>query len=261
MPEHSPERRLELGERVSRLRGSVLHGAPLVAAFLFGRAAGHAVAGKAAPSKTEQKLMLHVRDFDNQNAALIPTLLQVAALYSLPMGVEKVGSKAMSKPISVRMRSGNVADVLTLAVRQLPGYAWAVEDGAVDIFGNKERSDPSNLFNFVLPSFEVHDQTLDAASLELRTTLVLEVLKPPGVGGSYLGSAELEKRRISFSLRQPSVRHVLNHMVALDGGAVWLARVRPNCLQHLPEAGFWMVLPHSDRDPLNLVDLSPCRSR
>ena len=177
------------------------------------------------------------------------------------MGIEKVTPRAMRQPIRIRVNGGNVASLLTLAVHRVPGYAWAVEDGTVDIFGEEERSDPSNLLSFVLPSFEVHDQTLNTASMDLRTKLVLEVLKPPGIYGDYIGNSELEKKRMSFALRKPTARQVLNYMVALYGGAVWLARVRPNCLRRLPDAGLWLVLPHSVEDPGYLVDLSPCDSQ
>jgi hypothetical protein len=260
MHHDNSQRAVEFGGRSSRPDRATYPVVLSVSALLLLFAGRQPQRAQATPRDVERKLAQHLVKFDNNGAPLIPTLLQLAAVYSLPMGIEKVTPKALNRPIRVRLRGGDVADVLTLAVRQVPDYAWAVEDGAIDIFGKRERSRSSNLLNFVLPSFEVHDQTLNATSNELRTTLVLEVLKPPGVGGDYLGSPELERKRISFALRKATVRQLLNTMVALDEGAVWVARVRPSCLGRLPEAGLWLVLPHAVQDPSDLVDLSPCSS-
>lgn len=227
------------------------------AVFLFSSLA-EADAQQLNDPSTEQRLAQRVVEFDNHGEPLIPTLLKIAADYSLPMGVERVVPEAVERPIDIHLRGGTVADLLTLCIRQISGYTWAVKNGAVDVFGAREESDPANLLNFVIPSFEVQHQLAEAASDHLRTVLVLTVLKPRGVVGSYPGSVEPGGRRISLALRRPTVREALNRIVTLGGDSVWVARVPPDCLSHLPEAGLWVLLPHSIQNPRDLLDLTPC---
>lgn len=209
----------------------------------------------------EKRLALRVAKFDNHGAPLITTLLRVAAVYSLPMGVEKVAPDATDKPMEVRVVGGTVAELLDRCVRRVPGYRWAVEDGAVDVFGQRERRQPSNLFNLIVPSFEAHNQTIDDLSDRLKQDVMMEVLKPKGVISSHLGTPGLQRKRLSFVAQRATVRQLLNRLVALDGESVWLARVPPTCLGHLPQAGLWVIIPHSVLNPRGLLDLSECKPR
>jgi hypothetical protein len=202
-----------------------------------------------------------VTDFDNRGSPLIQTLLQIAASYRLPMGIEKVVPVGVGKPIKVRMTNGTIAQLLDVCVAQSPGYSWAEEDGAIDVFGASERTDPSNLFNTVVRAFELRNETIDAGSDRLRTALLFETEKPKGSVGSYLGSPDLDEKRLTFTLRGKTVRQILNRMVALHGDAVWIARVPPDRLSHVPDAGLWALLPRSVQDPRQLLKLGPPDTR
>ncbi len=220
--------------------------------------------GQTSPRSTPnvgEKLAQRVARFDNHDAPLIPTLLRVAAVYSLPMGIEKVTPNAEYKPMEVTVVGGTVAELLNLCVRRVPGYTWAVEDEAVDVFGQRERRQPSNLFNLIVPSFEAHNQTIDDLSGRLKQDVIMEVLKPRGIISSDLGTPGLQKRRLSVVAQRATVRQLLNRLVALDGESVWLARVPPACVGHLPQAGLWVIIPHSVLDPSGLLDFGRCEPR
>ncbi len=240
------QRTLRRGTRRSPISSAVLVGCAL---------AFPATAWPAGGGSLARRLAASVGKFSNGGAPLIPTLLGVAAKYGIAMGIEKVTPDSLRKPVHVRLNGGTLSQLLDLCARQLPGYAWAPEDGVIDVFGRRERQDRSNLFNTVVPKFEVRDQTIDTASEQLEDNILNLVARPKGIVGSYLGSPALEARRITLSARRATLRRLLNLLVAADGQAVWIARVPPSRLSRLPEGGLWTIVPWSVSEPGDLLEV------
>jgi hypothetical protein len=215
-----------------------------------------------AKSDLRRRLGVRVGNFDNKGRALTATLLQIAADYNLPMGIEKVTPDALHKTIEVKMQAGTVSGLLDLCLKQLPDYSWSVLAGAVLVYGPDEREQPSNLLNLVIPAFAAKDSTIGHADWRLRNDLDVWAARakygwkpgakskgafvPGGIEGSYLVTLELEKKRISFSVHHAPVREILNRMVALHDGAVWVAIVYPRNLSEAPGSGLWALLPRGD---------------
>lgn len=200
------------------------------------------------------KLAQQVRGYDNGEAPLIPTLLGIADRYDLPMGIEKVTGEALRHPIRGKMAEGSVSQLLDLCFGQVQGYSWSAHDGVVHVYGVNELSRASNLFNRVVPSFEIRDQTLNAADEKLGMLVLFEVEKPKGVIGSYLPNSGLEDKRLTFVARNITVREILNGLVRLHGRSVWISRVSPASLSQLPPGGLWKILPHTVHDPSWLLE-------
>jgi hypothetical protein len=222
--------------------------------------AGRAVAGTGRASQSaalNAELAEAVRGYDNGGTALIPTLIEVAAAYRIPMGIEKVTPEALRTPVRIALREGTVADLLSACVRQLPNYRWAARDGAVDIYGERELKSRDNLFNFVVPSFEIKGGTLNDVNFRLRrltpngATAVRSQAHGAGPGevglaGDTPGDGELEGAHVDFVAQRATVRSVLNRIVALsEGKAIWIARVPPSGLSQAPRAGLWQLGPAS----------------
>jgi hypothetical protein len=203
------------------------------------------------------KLAQPVRDYDNRGMPLIATLLSIADKYDVAMGIEKVTKEAVERPASVKLQQGSLSQLLDLCVGQVPGYSWTAHDEVVHVFGGKELTQASNLFNLVVPSFEIREQTLNTADQKLGMIVLIEVERPKGIVGSYLPSSELEDKRVSFAARNTTVREILNALVRLHGKSVWIARVPPQRLSQLPQAGLWKILPHSIHDPTGLLEPFP----
>lgn len=208
------------------------------------------------PSKLRNKLAVEVKNFDNHSKPLISTLLRVAAEYHLPMGIERVVKEAVEQPITVRLLRGKVVDLLDMCIRSSPGYSWSVRDGVVHVYGSEEVKRASNLFNLVIPSFEVRNETLDRANIGLRMQLVFAKEKKGALVGSFPGSSALEDKQLSFKARNATVRYILNRLVALHGGVVWVARVPPERLSENPRSGLWQLLPRSRQDTTNLFEFN-----
>jgi hypothetical protein len=203
------------------------------------------------------KLQTVVKDFDNQNKSLIPTLLKLAADYHLPIGIERVVRQAVDEPITVRLDEGTLVTVLDLTLNQLPGYAWAAQDGVVVIYGLEELKDPSNFLNQTVASFDVKNETLDHANMRLRNMFFATQNPTGSYAGSYIGTPQLEDRPISLSVRNATLRSTLNRLAAAHGEVAWIVRVTPERLSHkpTPSAGLWQFLPRGIQDTRGIIDL------
>jgi len=202
----------------------------------------------------QAKLAGQVKGYDNGGAPLIPTLLSIADAYDLPMGIEKVTKEALARPATIKLEKGSLSRLLDLCVGQAPGYSWALRDGVVHVFGAKELAEPTNLFNLLVPSFEIREQNLNVANSRLRMTVLFAKERPAGIAGSHLGSSEFDDQRITFAARNVTLREILNSLVRLHAKSAWIARVPPERLSQLPQAGLWQILPHSVHDPTALLE-------
>jgi hypothetical protein len=206
--------------------------------------------------ETPSFLNSEVRNFDNNGEPLLPTLLLIAATYRIPMGIEQVTSESTTHHAIVRLAHGTVAELLDVCIAQLAGYAWTVRDGAVDIYGQKEWEDPSNLLNFKIPSFVSKDSTLNDANNRLRDVVFAagarpalggSSQKPGGMGGDSPGVGALEAKRVNIVAENVSVRSILNRIVVLSPSSgqqvVWVANAPPDQLGKAPSSGLWRLVP------------------
>jgi hypothetical protein len=226
----------------------------LISMWLLLSVSSASVANNKGRDELHEKLAAAVKDFDSQNSPLIPALLRVAADYKLPMGIEKVVSEALHQPLDVKLRRGTVAQLLDRCVHKVPGYSWTTQDGVILVYGADEFKNPSNLFNFVIPTFEVHDETLNTANRGLFMSLYVQKEKPSSIVGSYPGMGQFEDKRVTLTMRKATVRQILNRLVALHGSAVWMARVPPDRLSQIPHAGLWALLPNSTQNPRGFLE-------
>jgi hypothetical protein len=196
-----------------------------------------------------KKLAVRVETFDNQEKPLIETLLKIADEFHLPMGIEKVENVTINRPIQVRLKNVTVKQILDACVGQAADYSWVIKDGVILISSRSLEAQASNLFNFVIPHFKADNISLNDANHKLSNSLYYQKVKPKSFGGSQLGNLNLEGKLVSLDVKNATVRHILNSLVALHGGSVWIARVAPEATDKLPSAGLWKILPHGSYRP------------
>lgn len=242
-----------------RLLGPDLLTSAILVVLIVGLSPATKAASCGCSKDIKPKLAQPVRDYDNQGAPLIPTLLGIAETYNLAMGIERVTEDALMRPAAIKLQSGSLSQLLDLCVTRVPGYSWALDEDVVHVFGAKELTQTSNLFSLVVPSFEIREQTLNAADSKLRMTVTMLKNRPTGIVGSHLGRTEFEDARFTFAARSATVREILNSLVSLHGKSVWIARVPPERLSQLPRAGLWRILPHSVHDPKGLLEPLPAK--
>ncbi|HUJ31710.1 MAG TPA: hypothetical protein VLY23_10555 [Candidatus Acidoferrum sp.] len=198
-----------------------------------------------------------VQGFDNKAVPLVPTLLSIAETYHIPIGIEKVTPSALSSALPVRLDKGTIGDLMDLCVSQLPDYAWKTEKGVIIVYGPSELADPSNLFNLRIPDFSVRNSTLNDANNLLRS-LVLSAPGPRattptppnravGMGGDSPGIGALEEKHVDITLKDATVREILDQIVALSDTAgqpvAWIANVPPERLNQPTSGGLWRLVP------------------
>lgn len=224
---------------------AVVSACPLSAA----RAASHS-------SRANDVLASRIVHFDNHGAPLVPTFLMIGATYSIPVGIERVVPDARSRPITVRLDEGTLKQLLDMAAGSLPGYAWSLEDGVIDLYGPDERSRSTNLLNTVVHEFELNKGTINDANAKLREVIFTasavaansNLGGPLGIGGDSPGVGSLELMQFTFTMRNATVRDILNRLVRLSlgvpgGGVAWVATVPPPGLDRAPQNGLWELVP------------------
>lgn len=189
------------------------------------------------------RLSVRIASFDNEGEAFIPTLLRISAEFKVPIGIEMILPEALEQPTKIRMKRGTIKNLLDMCVQQRPEYAWKEIGGIINFYGLAEASDPSNLFNLVIPSFEVRDGTIDDADFQLRIALLREKEKVQGILGTRSTISGGSGKRLSIKLEGANVREVLNRMVGLDGSLLWVASLPPDRLSAIPQRGLWTVIP------------------
>jgi hypothetical protein len=194
-----------------------------------------------------KKLAVRVETFDNEGKPLIETLLRIADEFHLPMGIEKVENVTINRPIQVRLKNVTVKQIFDACVGQATDYSWVIKDGVILISSPSLQVQASNLFNFIIPHFRADNISLNNANQGLRFALYYEKVKPKSFGGSHLGNLSLEDKLVNLDVKNATVRHILNCLVAQHGGSVWISRVAPEAIDTLPSAGLWQILPHGSQ--------------
>jgi len=215
-------------------------------------------------SENETTLRVHlaallakpVEGFDSHGQPLVMTLLNIAAIYGIPMGIERVDEDSLHRPLSIHLAHGTVSELLDLCVAQIPGYSWTTQEGTVDVYGLTEWKEKSNLLNLSVQRFAIKDGTLNDANARLREIVFMasSALREKvhaggaiGFGGDSPGIGNLDARRFDIEMGNPTVRDVLNRLVALSADAgqriAWIATVPPNQLSGAPQSGLWRLVP------------------
>lgn len=108
----------------------------------------------------------------------------------------------------------------------------------------------------MVASFTVNEETVDHANMRLRD-MFLATQNPSGAyAGSYIGTPQLEDKRISLSMQNATIRSILNRLASVHGDVIWIARVTSERLSHkpIPSAGLWRFLPRGIQDTQGIID-------
>lgn len=203
-----------------------------------------------------------VEEYDNGGSALIPTLLDIASRYHLPMGIECVTPEAMDHPVTLKAVRTTVGGLLSLAVEKSPGFGWVHEEGAVVIGCEDERGLADNMFSRKLPTVKLSRANVNGLNEWLRnaaSTLAAPSVTTKGrneAGGMPSSFPGIGDETAGLDIYWPAgltLRQALCRAVRLypgSTGLVWIATLPPDKLYRVPGSGLWILT-----SPANAGDL------
>lgn len=186
-------------------------------------------------------LETHISSFDSNGKPMMDLVVGLAYRYKIPMALEYVDHRAAAKPIKLRLHQQTVFAVLAKVVGDVPGFKISVTNGLVQVYSPGSRSDPANLLNRVIRSYNVSGVDTEQASAELSCTLARE-LNPRVMCFSSIVPGQWGKRKITLRARDLKVYQILNEITAQNGEAIWTVLVPPGGLS-IPGHDLWYIYP------------------
>jgi hypothetical protein len=172
----------------------------------------------------DNRLQTTVAEFNASGRSMADLALELAYNYQLPMGIEYATRDAVRAPVKLRLKNRNLRDIITALVSATPGFRVDFTAGLVDISFLEARLDPSNLFNSLIPQFDVNNMDTHNADAELLCSLAKQ-RNPLGACGGSIAIGQWGDRNITLHLRNRKVYEILNAIVAQNGRAVWTPTV------------------------------------
>ena len=228
--------------------------AQIVGAVILVICANSHVWGQTIEAKLEE-----AGEFHSQKTTLRGQLVDFARRYRIPMGLELVqGNGSPLKPLHVK--SDTALNVLRKILQQRPNYDFALSDGVVNVYSIRLVNDHKNFLNLRLPEYRIQDQNLFGATYYLRLTINQTLNPNKNFGGGYGGvglNNNLHVAKITFSGENLTVRQILNRLISIHDGALWVVNLKPSktmsghlfYAQAFPETGasspefFWEFIP------------------
>jgi hypothetical protein len=194
---------------------------------------------------------MRVRVFDFRGS-MLDALLQVGRQEHLPLGIEYLDPNDLDEPISVQLHGTSVGAVVNAILNQRRGYTWRIEKGVILIGHPGMPSGERNLLDVVLREFSVPERTVlfTAATVMLRAQLERQLHPPkptPGAVGTVgsISGGRIENQVGPLTLRNVTVRQVLDRLVSQDNNAAWVILVPPTRLDRLPPKGLWYIIEYN----------------
>lgn len=192
----------------------------LIGVFLVG------IVGLAQSRQQESLLRQRVSSIHLSTANVDDTLISLAKKYNVPVGNE-VSSRRTRDSIGpstqMELKNSTVEEILNALLKSHPDYRWHLADGVINI-SSSSASEP--LLDTVIQEFEVKQQTI----AEIKKALaerpeVQSVLSETNTEFQELtimpgGNVEAPGK-YSFTLRNASVRQILNCLILQTEGHYW----------------------------------------
>jgi hypothetical protein len=186
------------------------------------------------------RLDTRVEKFDTSGRTLVQSVVDLVFKYHTPTAIEYADREASTRKLNLQFHDESVRSILEKLIQQDSEYQVSFAGEIVDIFSAKAREDPSNLFNKVIPKFEITQVDTHQADAELLCVLGREASSQ--VCGGSLAIGQWPQVKITLHLQNAKVYEVLNAITAQNGEAIWTVIARPPNLSKL-QSNFWYIYP------------------
>jgi len=170
-------------------------------------------------------------DFIPQNSSVLEQLTEIAQHYQIPMGIEWIEVPKVEKSQIEKRENMTVENLIKSVLSQSQGYKMKKKNGLVHIYPSFYVKDEKNILNLRLAHYQIDNANLYDASLRLRLE-TLKKLNPERYKGGWNGgygygtprSDGFDISNITLSIRNSTVREILNNLIKLNGNALWIMR-------------------------------------
>jgi hypothetical protein len=166
------------------------------------------------------------KEFNTQSTTLSGQLVDLAQTYGIPMGLELVaGNDKPLKPLHIK--NEKALGVLGKILQAQPGYEFDLSDGVVSVYSTRLFNDDRNFLNLILGRYRINDESLFGAWHYLRTAIKQTLHPDRNYGGGFggFGGDSLDIANLTFSGDNLTVRQILNRLVAMHDGALWMVHL------------------------------------
>jgi hypothetical protein len=187
------------------------------------------LASLAAGQTVEEKLALRAETFNSEAKSVPLQLIEVAQRFNIPMGIEWADDAQDNASGPVHIRDATVRSLLGQILARQPGYEFRLEDGVVHVFASRLLDDQCNFLNIRLGEFSLEKAKMAAATFQLWGAIITQLHPQHGYGGGYGGSSlykDFDVPKLSFVIRDLTVRQALSKIVEVQGNALWVVGIR-----------------------------------
>lgn len=209
--------------RPSTLSKIARHALGHIAVFVFALCAHSHVAAQTVATRLDQS-----KEFNTQSTTLRGQLVDLAKTYEIPMGLELLaGNDNPLKPLHIKNETA--LGVLGKILQAQPGYEFDLSDGVVNVYSTRLFNDDRNFLNLIVRSYRINDLTLFGAWHYLGLAIKRTLHPDRNYGGGYggVGGNSLDIAKLTFSGDNLTVRQILNRLVAMQDGALWVVHLNP----------------------------------
>lgn len=182
-----------------------------------------------------------VSSFSIRDLNMIDAVLQLGQEQGVPIGIEYIDAAAFRSRITLHEQDTTVGKLLD-TITHGQGYSWFANGGVIIVTHNGAPQGRKNLLNLRISEFTIaREVTLQAASQQLLGKLYF-VQHPhaTGIVGDY-PSGNPQFRVGTWTMRNATVRQILNHIVSQHNNGAWVVQQAPWNMDKEPAYGLWRV--------------------
>jgi hypothetical protein len=199
---------------------------PALIAVAFVALLGVSLTG--AITSPQNPLHREIVGYKNEESDISLALQKASYKYGVPLGIDAGVQGLGTQHTSVSISQGTVADVFDALVQQAPDYKWVQTKGVVNVM---PRQDSDSVLDLKIARFRANKATPDAivaaigSSPEVKAwvsqnRMVERDLFTPSILVGEGGKTD--QPRVSLSVKNATLRDILNMIVKKPGFRVWL---------------------------------------
>ncbi len=198
-------------------------------------------------------LSAKVDRFSVHKISMVGALLLLGRQEKFPLGVEYIDQQAVSKTLTLNIKSSTIAGALNAIVKTGKGYRWNIRNGVIDISNANIPADSGNLLYKRIPLFALpHRMPLEQANNILHISLAAAIHPGLGTAGDFAVPTGATAVVGPLVLHHASVRDILNSLVRDAQQAAWIVKVPVVQLSSLPASGLWIIVEYNT---MNVTDV------